>query len=188
MANEYIFPTKLEGFIKVDEHGKYGNCCFSFPLPPDILKKMEEDREQLIKWIDSKPNAKGSMLRPAPWAKNGDRITYNYDGVKKKAPVFVDTDGTPLTKDVLKSMGKGTEVQLIVQQKPYNFGGAKGASLTVIGVRVHKLVTFSGASDKGELTTDDINSMFLKTEGYKQDAPLVTAEPSSYEPSYEVDF
>ena len=105
MANEYIFPTKLEGFIKVDEHGKYGNCCFSFPLPPDILKKMEEDREQLIKWIDSKPNAKNSILRPAPWAKNGDRITYTYekDG-KKKAPVFDDPDvGTPVTDDELFS-------------------------------------------------------------------------------------
>ena len=59
MANEYIFPTKLEGYIRVDENGgKYDNRCFSFPLPPDIRKKMDEDREQLLAWLDTKPNAK----------------------------------------------------------------------------------------------------------------------------------
>ena len=188
MANEYIFPTKLEGYIRVDENGgKFDNRCFSFTLDTDTRTKMEADREQLLKWLDTKPNAKGAVTRPPKW-EGKDVISYNYDGKKSKAPVFVDTDGTPLTKDVLKVLGKGSEVQMIVQQKPYCVSGVKGTSFHVIGVRVHKLVTFSGASDKGELSIDDINSMFLKTEGYKQDAPLVTAEPSSYEPQYEVDF
>ncbi len=189
MANEYIFPTKLEGYIRVDENGgKYDNRCFSFPLPPDIRKKMDEDREQLLAWLDTKPNAKSAVTRPAKW-EGKDVVSYNYDGKKSKAPIFVDTEGTPLSKDVLKSLGKGSEVQLIVQQKPYCVSGVKGTSFHVIAARVHKLVTFSGASDKGELSIDDINSMFLKTEGYKQDQPVVTdASPSSYEPSYEVDF
>ena len=188
MANEYIFPTKLEGFIRVDENGgKYDNRCFSFALPTDIVKKMEEDRDQLLSWLDTKPNAKGAVTRPSKW-EGRDVISYSYDGKKSKAPIFVDTEGTPLTKDVLKSLGKCTEVQLIVQQKPYCISGVKGTSLSVIAARVHKLVTFSGASDHGELTMDDINSKFLKTDGYKQDTPVVTAEPSSYEPAYEVDF
>ena len=79
-------------------------------------------------------------------------------------------------------------IQLKQQQKPYCVSGVKGTSFQVIAARVHKLVTYSGATDKGELSIDDINSMFLKTEGYKQEQPVVTAEPSSYEPAYEVDF
>lgn len=188
MANEYIFPTKLEGFIRLDENGgKYNNRCFSFQIDSETLKKMEADRVQLLKWLDTKPNTKGAITRPPKW-EGKDVVSYNYDGEKQKAPIFVDTDGTPLTKDVLKSLSKGTEVQLIVQQKPYCVSGVKGTSFQVIAARVHKLVTYSGASDKGELSIDDINSMFLKTEGYKQEQPVVTAEPSSYEPSYEVDF
>ena len=177
MANRYTFKTKLTGFIKIDEDGgKYNNRTFSYTIPSEKLEEIERDRVELIEWIKSKSTGRKAEGVPA-WDENGvAKYTYGEgDGTRKKLePIFVDTDGAPLSKEYLASVRKGTVVNLIVDQKPWPSSvPTLNTSLKVVGVQIVELVTGNGAVDSGNLSVEDVAKMFGKTDGFKADSPAV---------------
>ncbi len=173
--NRYVFETQLEGFINVyQDSGKYENRCFSYTIPAETLEKVEKDRKELLKWVDTKlENPKRVALNPEPWDDEG-LCKYSYsETAKKPIPVFVDTEGQPLSDSDLQNLRKGTQAVLIVDQSPYT-KPAKGTSLKVVGVQVTKLVTATGATDSGDMSLEDINSIFGTRDGYKSSSPTVS--------------
>ncbi len=187
--NQYVFETELEGFINVyEDSGKYENRTFSYRVPDAVLKQVEKDRKELLKWVDSKlDNPKRVALNPPPFDDEG-LCKYSYsDQDKKPIPVFVDTEGSPLSASDLQGLRKGTKAVLIVNQTPYT-KPAKGTSLKVVGVQVTKLVTASGASDSGDLSLDDVNAIFGTREGYKSASPSVSGEADGTPCSVEADY
>lgn len=175
--NQYVFDSEITGYVNVyKDSGKYENRTFSYWLPDDVKKRVEKDRVELLKWVDSKLENPGRVnLNLEPWDSDG-LCKYSYsDTDKKPIPYFIDTEGSPLSDSDLMNLRKGTKVKLIVNQTPYT-KPAKGTSLKVIGVQVIKLVTGNGASDSGDLSIDDVKEIFGQTSGYKASTPTVTKD------------
>lgn len=177
MANRYTFPTTLNGFVNVfEDSGKYNNRSFAYTVPKATLQKMESDREELLQWARSKSSGRVQEAM-TPWDEAG-LVKYSYgagDGSRKPKPepVFVDTDGAPLSPEILRDVRAGTKANLIVQQKPYSMGPNIGTSLRVVGVQVVELVTGNGAVDSGTLSVDEVAEMFGKVDGFKASDPAV---------------
>ena len=177
MANRYKFSTVLDGFVSVGEDsGKFNNRTFAYTIPSDVLTKVEEDREELIKWAKSKSTGRVQEAM-TPWDEAGlCKYTYGAgDGSRKPKPepVFVDTNGYAVDKSVLLTVRKGTKVNIIVDQKPYAMGTNVGTTMRVVGVQIVELVTANGAADSGDMSVEDVASMFGTVEGYKADDPVV---------------
>lgn len=184
--NRYIFETELTGFIKVDEDGgKFNNRTFAYTLPPEVLAQAETDRDELLKWVDSKlENPKRVALNPEPWDEAGV-VKYTYGGESPKPiPPFIDTEGTLLEVDALRDIRKGTKVKLIVQQSPYT-KPSKGTTLRVLGVQVLELVSGNGAADSGDLSVEDVAALFGPAKGYKVSAPAVRKAETTEEDGYD---
>ena len=186
MANRYKFATALEGFVSVGEDsGKFNNRTFAYCIPHDTLTQVEADREELIKWAKSKASGRVQEAM-TPWDDAGVcKYTYGAgDGSRKPKPepIFVDTNGDPIDKSVLMTVRKGTKVNLIVDQKPYAMGPNVGTSMRVIGVQIVELVTGNGAVDSGDLSVEDVASMFGSVDGFKASEPAVRdARPAATE-------
>ena len=169
--NRYVFTSTLEGFINVGEpSGKFNSCCFSFRLTPEVLEQAEQDREELLEWVNTKADPRRTALNPAKWDEER-LVKYSFDGETGRArPVFVDTNGDPVPLEVLKGVYRGTRVKLAVQQVPYT-KPARGTTLKVLGVQIVELATGNGAVDSGSLTVADVVDMFGKSDGYKASDP-----------------
>lgn len=177
MANRYKFQTVLDGFVSVGEDsGKFNNRTFAYTIPADVLPKVEADREELLQWAKSKTSGRVQEAM-TPWDEAGVcKYTYGAgDGSRKPKPepVFVDTNGDAITKEILLTVRKGTKVNLIVDQKPYAMGPNVGTSMRVIGVQIVELVTANGAVDSGDLSVEDVAAMFGNVDGFKADSPAV---------------
>jgi hypothetical protein len=189
--NRYQFTTTLEGFIRVDEDGgKFNNRGFEFTIPADSLKKIEEDRIDLINWIKSKDSKRLADGLP-PWSDAGT-IKYYYgqgDGSRKPKPepVFVDSTGVPIEQAVLKNVRKGTKVNIILQQKPFAMG-VFNTSVRVIGVQIIELATGNGAVDSGDLSPDEVAGMFGVVKGFSQSDPSVRKAEETTGDSESYDF
>jgi hypothetical protein len=173
--NRYKFAAQLEGFINVfEDSGKFNNRCFSFKLPPEVVEQAEADREELLEWAASKaPNPKRVEKALPKWDDEG-LVKYSYGGeTKRPEPVFVDTEGKPLERGVLKDIRRGTKVNIIVQQSPYVFGSKVGTKFKVLGVQVVELATGGGAVDSGDLSVEDVAALFGEADGFKQSDPVV---------------
>ena len=180
--NRYVFSTTLEGFINVGEpSGKYNNCCFSFRIPDSVLEEAEKDRQELLAWVETKVTGRVTTNVPK-WDEEG-LVKYSFDGDTGRArPVFVDAVGDPIDLSVLKTIAKGTKVQIICQQVPYT-KPAKGTTLKVLGVQVIELVAMNGASDSGTLSTEDVVAMFGSTNGFRNGQPVVRQTDQLPEPT-----
>ena len=177
MANRYKFATTLEGFVSVGEDsGKFNNRTFAYAIPHDTLAQVEADREELIKWAKSKASGRVQEAM-TPWDDAGlCKYTYGAgDGSRKPKPepVFVDTTGDPISREVLKTVRGGTKVNLIVDQKPYAMGPNVGTSMRVVGVQIVELVSGNGAVDSGDLSVEDVAALFGTVDGFKADEPAV---------------
>lgn len=171
--NRYTFETVLEGFINVyEDSGQFNNRTFAYKLPPSVLEQCEEDRGELLSWARTK--AKGRVQEALePWNEEGvAKFTYGGE-TKKPEPIFVDTEGAPIERAVLRAVRRGTKVRLIVQHKPYVIPQKIGTSLRVIGVQIVELVSGNGAVDSGTLTVDDVAAEFGCVDGFKQSDPTV---------------
>ena len=176
MATTHQFKSTLKGFISVfEDGGQFNNRCFSYSVPDDIIEKLADERPQLLDWARNK--AKGKVLEDfAPWEKyEPNTCKYSYSSESKNPePVFVDAQGTPLAdKNILKDVRGGTVVEIIIEHKPSMPVGKIGSKLIVKGVQILKLVTSSGASDSGDLSSEEIAASFKKQEGFCQDDPNV---------------
>ena len=177
MANRYVFNTTLEGFINVyEDSGKFNNRTFAYKFDAATLEQAEKDREELLKWAKSKATGRVQEAM-TPWDDEGlCKYTYGAgDGSRKgkPEPIFVDSDGEVIDRNVLKDVRRGTKVRLIVQQKPYSMGPNIGTSLRVLGVQIIELATGNGAVDSGDLSVDDVAALFGKADGYKASEPAV---------------
>ena len=177
MANRYVFNTTLEGFINVyEDSGKFNNRTFAYKFDAETLSQAEKDREELLKWAKSKATGRVQEAM-TPWDDEGlCKYTYGAgDGSRKgkPEPIFVDSDGEVIDRNVLKDVRRGTKVRLIVQQKPYSMGPNVGTSLRVLGVQIIELATGNGAVDSGDLSVDDVAALFGKADGYKASEPAV---------------
>ena len=177
MANRYKFATTLEGFVSVGEDsGKFNNRTFAYAIPHDTLTQVETDREELLQWAKSKATGRVQEAM-TPWDDAGlCKYTYGAgDGSRKPKPepVFVDTTGDPISREVLKTVRKGTKVNIIVDQKPYAMGPNVGTSMRVIGVQIVELVSGNGAVDSGDLSVEDVAALFGSVDGFKADEPAV---------------
>jgi len=170
--NRYSFATELTGFINVfEDSGKFNNRCFSFIVPTEILPQMEADRDELLKWAATKVSGRVNTNLPK-WDDTG-LVKISYGGeTGRKEPVFVDTEGNPIERSVLRSIRKGTKVNIIVQQTPCT-KPSMGTTLKVLGVQIVELASGNGAVDSGDLSVSDVAAMFGKVEGFKQSAPAV---------------
>ena len=187
MANRYTFSTTLSGFVNVyEDSGKFNNRTFAYTIPADTLEKIEGDRVELLKWAKSKSSGRVQEAM-TPWDEAGTaKYTYGEGDGSRKAkpePVFVDTDGKPIERAVLRDVRAGSKVRLIVDQKPYAMGPNIGTSLKVVGVQIVELVTGNGAVDSGTLSVEDVAALFGSVDGFKGDEPAVrkaeTAETGS---------
>lgn len=172
--NRYVFDTELTGFINVyEDSGKYNNRVLSATLPPGVREQAEKDREELLAWVKTKVDKPDRIgLNPPKWDDEGV-FKYAYGGDTKHAePIFVDSDGDPVDKSILRDIRKGTKVRLITQQTPYSKPNL-GTTLKVLGVQVVELVTGTGAVDSGDLSVEDVAALFGKTKGFKQAEPAV---------------
>ena len=188
--NRYVFDAVLEGFINVyEDEGKFNNRCFSFKLPADVIEQAEADREELLAWAKSKaPNPKRCEVALTKWDDEG-LVKYSYSEEKPKAiPVFVDTEGTLVEKNVLKDVRKGTKVRLIVQQGPYVFGNKVGTRLLVKGVQIVELASGNGSVDSGDMSADDVAAIFGTASGFKQSDPSVRQADVAEESTDSYDF
>ena len=177
MANRYVFNTTLEGFINVyEDSGKFNNRTFAYKFDAATLEQAEKDREELLKWAKSKATGRVQEAM-TPWDDEGlCKYTYGAgDGSRKgkPEPIFVDSDGEVIDRNILKDVRRGTKVRLIVQQKPYSMGPNVGTSLRVLGVQIIELATGNGAVDSGDMSVDDVAALFGKAEGYKASEPAV---------------
>ena len=177
MANRYVFNTTLEGFINVfEDSGKFNNRTFAYKFDAATLEQAEKDREELIKWAKSKATGRVQEAM-TPWDDEGlCKYTYGAgDGSRKgkPEPIFVDSDGEVIDRNVLKDVRRGTKVRLIVQQKPYSMGPNVGTSLRVLGVQIIELATGNGAVDSGDMSVEDVAALFGKADGYKASEPAV---------------
>lgn len=189
--NRYTFATELEGFVNVfEDSGKFNNRCFSFKMPAEAIEAAEADRIELLEWAKSKtPNPKRCEVALPKWDEEG-LVKYSYGGeTKRQEPIFVDTDGQALDRSVLRDVRRGTKVRLIVQQSPYAFGAKVGTKFKVLGVQIVELATGNGAVDSGDLSVEDVASLFGTSEGFKGAEPAVRkVETAPTESSNDYDF
>ena len=180
MPNRYTFNTTLDGYINAGEPGgKFNKMSFSFQIPPDVLEEVEADYEALIEWAKSKvPNPNRVTINRRLWDEDGT-VKYGFGGESNRPDiVFIDTEGQILDKATRSSIRRGTKVRIICDQKPYTKPNL-GTTLKVLGVQVIELVAGSVA-DSGEMTTDDVISMFSSTPvtGFKASSPSPRAVES----------
>jgi hypothetical protein len=186
MANRHVIDTILEGFINVyEDSGKYKTRSFKYKIPADVVQKLEGEREELLDWAKSK--ATGRVQEAfAPWDDEG-LAGYSYGEARPNnpIPVFVDTTGEPVEMSVLRDIRKGSKVRLIIQHKPYSLPGKIGTSIKVVGCQIVELVTGNGVVDSGNLSAEDISSMFGTVDGFKADSPAVRPAAVASEDSYD---
>ena len=186
--NRYIFETTLEGFINLGEpSGKFNNCCFAFRLTPEVLEHASKDREELLDWARTNvENPKRIAWNPVTWEERGLVMFLLAGDSGRVLPGFVESAGDVIPLAVLKSVSRGTKVKIACQQTPYT-KPAMGTTIKVIGVQVIELATINGAVDSGNLSVEDVASLFGKTEGFKADSPQVRdeREPVAAEGTYD---
>jgi hypothetical protein len=63
--------------------------------------------------------------------------------------------------------------------------GKIGTSIKVVGCQIVELVTGNGVVDSGNLSAEDISSMFGTVDGFKADSPAVRPAAVASEDSYD---
>ena len=173
-------PVVLEGYQAVLKPSKYG-YSLSALVGSELVEKLEEDREDNLKWAQSKlKNPKRSTLKPEPWeevAENQYKVKFSWNEETK--PPVVDTEGTVLS-DPNTPLYSGSKVKLAFYQKPYILkdGVTYGTSLKLVGVQVISVASAAGV-DTGTLSGEAVAELFGTTQGYVAGEPNVTPTESS---------
>ena len=168
-------PVVLEGYQAVLKPSKFG-YSLSAIVDKEIVDKLEEDREESIKWAQSKlKNPKRSTLKPEPWEEVSDgqyKVKFSWNEEAK--PPVVDTEGTVIT-DTSTPLYSGSRVKLAFKQKPYILrdGVTYGTSLKLVGVQVVSVGSSAGV-DTGDMDETEVAALFGQTKGFKTSEPNVT--------------
>ena len=95
-------PITLEGFQAILKPSQYG-YCLSTIFDPGMIEKLEKEREEGLKWAESKlKNKKRGVLKPEPWEEvDENKFMVKFKWKEEKKPIIVDTEGTPVTDCLL---------------------------------------------------------------------------------------
>lgn len=170
-------PLTLEGFQAVMKPGQWGYKLQTI-LDDEIVQQLEADREESIKWAESKlKNPKRATLKPEPWEEVSQgkySVKFGWKDGDKIIPTIVDSEGTVIT-DTNLPVYSGSTVKLAIVQKPYILkdGVTYGTSLKLKGIQIISLSSSAGV-DTGDMDDADVIAMFGTTKGFKADDPNVT--------------
>ena len=176
-------PVLLEGFQAVMTPSKFG-YSLSAIVSQDMVDKLEDDRTESLKWAESKlKNPKRSTLKPEPWEEvNEGQYKVKFSWNEDTRPPVVDTEGTLIT-DNRTPIYAGSKVKLAFYQKPYILrdGVTYGSSLKLKGIQVISLSSSAGV-DVGDMSNEDVASLFGTTSGFKVSEPnVIPSSPASVE-------
>lgn len=176
-------PVVLEGFQAVMTPSKFG-YSLSAIVSQDMVDKLEDDRTESLKWAESKlKNPKRSTLKPEPWEEvNEGQYKVKFSWNEDTRPPVVDTEGTLIT-DNRTPIYAGSKVKLAFYQKPYVLrdGVTYGSSLKLKGIQVISLSSSAGL-DVGDMSNEDVASLFGTTSGFKVSEPnVIPSSPASVE-------
>ena len=178
-------PVTLEGYQAVMKPSQYGYSLRAV-VGPDLIQKLEEEREDCLKWAESKlKNPKRSILRPEPWEEVAkDRYIIKFSWSEEKKPPIVDTEGTPIT-DENTPVYEGSKVKLGFVQKPYLLRDnvTYGTSLKLSGVQVVSVKGGAGI-DSGDMDEESVAELFGKCSGFKAGDPNVSATDSQVDTDF----
>ena len=176
-------PVVLEGFQAVMTKGKFGFSLMAI-VSQDMVDKLEDDRTESLKWAESRlKNPKRSVLKPEPWeevSENRYKVKFSWNEDNK--PPVVDTEGTLITDENLPIFS-GSKVKLAFYQKPYILRDdvTYGTSLKLKGIQVISLSSSAGV-DVGDMSDEDVASLFGTTSGFKVSEPnVIPSSPASVE-------
>ena len=179
-------PVTLEGFQAVLKPGKFGYTLRAI-VDQDIVDRLEEEREDCIKWCLSKVSSpKRSVAKPEPWEEEPNRpgkYAIKFSWKEGNEPPIVDTEGV-LIRDKTTPIYEGSKVKLGFTQRPYvlNDKTTYGTSLKIAGVQVVSIESKAGI-DSGDLDEAGVAELFGKCQGFKTDEPNVSdGSPSSIDP------
>ena len=179
-------PVPLEGYQAVIKPGKYGYTLRAI-VDVDLIEKLEEEREDCLKWCLSKvTNVKRSLCKPEPWEEEPGRpgkFAIKFSWKEGKEPPIVDTEGV-IISDTSTPIYEGSTVKLGFTQRPYVLQDnmTYGTSLKIAGVQVVSIQSKAGV-DSGDLDEAGVAELFGKCQGFKAEEPNVEAAgtPSSVE-------
>tara|TARA_R100001082_G_scaffold2197_1_gene1962 strand:+ start:2594 stop:3175 length:582 start_codon:yes stop_codon:yes gene_type:complete len=178
-------PVRLEGFNAVLKPSQFGYSLKAL-VEDDLINTLEQERSDQVEWCVSKlKNPKRKTERPVPWEEVADgKYTIKFSWGEDNKPPIYDTEGSLVT-DPDVPLYEGSLVKLAFYQKPYLLrdGVTYGTSLKLRGVQIVTVNSKAGV-DNGELSDEDVKSMFGTCEGYKTSAPnpqRVDGTPSSVE-------
>ena len=165
-------PVRLEGFNAVLKPSKYGYSLKAV-VGDEIIDVLEKEREDQVEWCISKlKNPKRKTERPVPWEEvDNGKYTIKFSWGEDNKPPIYDTEGTLVT-DPNIPLYEGSAVKLAFYQKPYLLrdGVTYGTSLKLRGVQIITVNSKAGV-DTGELSDEDVRTMFGTCEGYKTSEP-----------------
>ena len=178
-------PVTLEGYQAILQPSKFGYSLKAI-VDDDMIKKLEEERIDCLKWAESKLTKPKNrcVLRPEPWEEVSEgRYLVKFSWKEEKCPPVVDTEGT-MIKDLETPIYEGSKVKIGFSQKPYILrdGVTYGTSLKLSGVQIVSIQSGAGV-DTGDLDENGVAELFGKTAGFKTNDPNVTVDtaPSSVE-------
>ena len=176
-------PVRLEGFNAVLKPSQYGYSLKAV-VGDELINVLEKEREDQVEWCISKlKNPKRKTERPVPWEEVTDgKYTIKFSWGEDNKPPIYDTEGSLVT-DTNIPLYEGSAVKLAFYQKPYLLrdGVTYGTSLKLRGVQIITVNSKAGV-DTGELSDEDVRTMFGTCEGYKTSEPnpkLVDTAPCS---------
>ena len=165
-------PVRLEGFNAVLKPSQYGYSLKAL-VGDELIGVLEKEREDQVEWCISKlKNPKRKTERPVPWEEVADgKYTIKFSWGEDNKPPIYDTEGTLVT-DLNIPLYEGSAVKLAFYQKPYLLrdGVTYGTSLKLRGVQIITVNSKAGV-DTGELSDEDVRTMFGTCEGYKTSEP-----------------
>ena len=168
-------PVTLDGYQAVLKPSKFG-YSLSAVVDQAMVDQLEEDRLESVKWAESKlKNPKRSVLKPEPWEEVSEgKYKVKFSWNEEMKPPVVDTEGTHIT-DENTPIYSGSQVKLAFYQKPYILkdGVTYGTSLKLVGVQLISLSSEAGI-DSGDMSVEDVASLFGTTKGYKTSEVNVT--------------
>jgi hypothetical protein len=175
MSNPTIVtePVVLEGYQNFFKESKFGKRGLQAIVPEKIVDRLEQDREELLKWAKSKhKNPNRATVKVEPWESVSDgqyqvRFSWKPDVV---VPI-VDSEGTPIKEEI--PLYSGSLVKLAFVQKPYTTPDSVGTRLVLKAVQV---ISCAGgaAVDRGDYDDTEAAALFGQTKGFKVGEPNVS--------------
>ncbi len=172
-------PVVLEGFQAVLKPSQYG-YCLSAVLDQELIDELEEERVKALEWAKSKlKNPRRANLKNEPWEEvSTGRFKVKFTWKEETKPPIVDTEGSPVT-DTRTPIYSGSQMKLGFYQKPYTMpDNSYGTTLKLVGAQLVSLCSDAGI-DAGDMSAEEVSSMFGSTKGFKVAEPNVSDAPGT---------